>query len=91
VSYGITNTDDVQQVRGWYYIPAGSSRELSIGNRKKNEVFYVLMNEEGEVFESKNSTANFPTDRDKYFDSKIWYTDVCFFFRWGKKHLTKTT
>ena len=70
VSYGITNTDDVQQVRGWYYIPAGSSRELSIGNRKKNEVFYVLMNEEGEVFESKNSTANFPTDRDKYFDSK---------------------
>ena len=71
VSYGITNTDDVQQVRGWYYIPAGSSRELSIGNRKKNEVFYVLMNEEGEVFESKNSTANFPTDRDKYFDSKL--------------------
>jgi len=70
VSYGITNTDDVQQVRGWYYIPAGSSRELSIGNRKKNEVFYVLMNEEGEVFESKNSTANFPTERDKYFDSK---------------------
>ena len=70
VSYGITNSDDVQQVRGWYYIPAGSSRELSIGNRKKNEIFYVLMNEEGEVFESKNSTANFPTDRDKYFDSK---------------------
>jgi hypothetical protein len=29
------------------------------------------MNEEGEVFESKNSTANFPTDRDKYFDSKL--------------------
>ena len=71
VSYGITNSDDVQQVRGWYYIPAGSSRELSIGNRKKNEVFYVLMNEEGEVFESKNSTANFPTERDKYFDSKL--------------------
>jgi len=22
------------------------------------------------VFESKNSTANFPTERDKYFDSK---------------------
>jgi hypothetical protein len=71
ISYGITNSDGLQQARGWYFIPAGGLRTLSIGDRKKNEVFYLLMDEDGVVFESKNSIANFPTDRNKYFDSKL--------------------
>lgn len=70
VSYGITNVDGIQEARGWYYIPSGETRVFNIANRNTNEVYYLLMDDLGQVFESKTKSINIPTDRDKYFDSK---------------------
>ena len=84
VSYGMTNSDGIQEARGWYYIPSGESRKINIANRDKNEVYYLLMDEDGQVFESKINAVNIATDRDKYFDSKLkkdgkGYTDFSYF------------
>ncbi|MFM7595038.1 MAG: C1 family peptidase [Flavobacteriales bacterium] len=70
VSYGISNVDGTQEARGWYYIPSGETRVINIANRNTNEVYYLLMDDMGQVFESKTKSINIPTDRDKFFDSK---------------------
>jgi hypothetical protein len=80
----MTNSDGIQEARGWYYIPSGESRKINIANRGKNEVYYLLMDEDGQVFESKIKAVNIATDRDKYFDSMLkqdgkGYTDFSYF------------
>jgi len=44
----------------------------------------LLMDEDGQVFESKVNAVHIPTDREKYFDSKLkqegnGYTDFAYF------------
>lgn len=84
VSYGFANAEGTQEVRGWYYVPTDHSRFINIASRNKNEVYYLLMDEDGQVFESKVNAVHIPTDRDKYFDSKLkqegnGYTDFAYF------------
>ena len=47
------------ETRGWYLIQSGQTRNISISNRLENEVFYMLMNEDGKLMESKSNKYQF--------------------------------
>lgn len=70
LSFGLTNADGDKYARGWYFIPAGHTKSISIGNRLSNEVYYLLMDEQGQIFESTSSNVNLPIDDARFFDSK---------------------
>lgn len=52
-------TQNGMETRGWYLIQSGQTRNISISNRLENEVFYMLMNEDGKLMESKSNKYQF--------------------------------
>lgn len=78
ISYGFSNVEGIQVARGWYYIPSEQSRIMNIASRRENEVFFILMDDEGQVFESNINAVYFPIDRDKFFDSNQIKADNSF-------------
>jgi hypothetical protein len=70
LSYGISTNEGDQQARGWFYIPSGSSRAISIAPRSSNDIYFVLMNEEGKVHHAEGKTIKMPSDNARFFDYK---------------------
>ena len=68
LSYGISTNEGDQQARGWFYIPSGSSRAISIAPRSSNDIYFVLMNEEGKVHRAEGNTIKMPSDNARFFD-----------------------
>jgi len=68
LSYGISTHTGEQQARGWFYIPSGSSRAISIAPRSSNDIYFVLMNEEGKVHRAEGNTIKMPSDNARFFD-----------------------
>lgn len=68
LSYGIITKTGEQQARGWFYIPSGSNRALSIAPRSSNDIYFVLMNEEGKIHRAEGKTIKMPSDNAKFFD-----------------------
>lgn len=68
LSYGISTRTGEQQTRGWFYIPSGSSRAISIAPRSSNDIYFVLMNEEGKVHRAEGNTIKMPSDNARFFD-----------------------
>lgn len=68
-SMGLTNADGEQHRRGWYFIPAGATRDIVIAKRNSNVVFYALMDEGGTVF--TNASEHVKSDATRVFDCVI--------------------
>jgi len=56
--------------KGWFFIQAGETRKISIQERSKNDVYYLLMDEQGKVFEQPSSSPSqkFDLSKNAYFD-----------------------
>ena len=74
-------TDNGKRSKGWFFVQAGQTRNVSVKERNSNEVSYLIMNEEGKVFDNNNSSNKYPikynlsfdllsTDQSKKYDSQ---------------------
>jgi uncharacterized membrane protein len=48
------------QTKGWFRIEAGLSRNIDISQRLTNGVYYILMDEDGNVLEGKSKDKSLP-------------------------------
>jgi hypothetical protein len=48
------------QTKGWFRIEAGLSRNIDVSQRSTNGVYYILMDEDGNVLEGKNKAKSLP-------------------------------
>lgn len=48
------------QTKGWFRIEAGLSRNIDVSQRSTNGVYYILMDEDGNVLEGKNKVKSLP-------------------------------
>jgi hypothetical protein len=48
------------QTKGWFRIEAGLSRNIDISQRLSNGIYYILMDEDGNVLEGKNKVKSLP-------------------------------
>ncbi len=62
------NTPQGKRSKGWFFIQSGETKKLSVKERNTNEVYYLLMDETGKVFEQSNSTQKFQLTQDASFD-----------------------
>jgi hypothetical protein len=48
------------QTKGWFRIEAGLSRNIDISQRSSNGIYYILMDEDGNVLEGKSKDKSLP-------------------------------
>lgn len=48
------------QTKGWFRIEAGLSRNVDISQRSTNGIYYILMDEDGNILEGKNNVKTMP-------------------------------
>ena len=61
-------TDNGKRSKGWFFVQAGQTRNVSVKERNSNEVSYLIMNEEGKVFDNNNSSNKYPLEYNLSFD-----------------------
>jgi len=61
-------TDNGKRSKGWFFVQAGQTRNISVKERNSNEVSYLIMNEEGKVFDNNNSSNKYPLEYNLSFD-----------------------
>lgn len=48
------------QTKGWYRVEAGLTRTISVAKRTSNEVYFIVMDENGTIFESNKQNKKLP-------------------------------
>lgn len=54
------DTPKGMQTKGWFRIEAGLSRNIDISQRSSNGIYYILMDEDGNVIEGKSKDKSLP-------------------------------
>ena len=62
------NTPQGKRSKGWFFVQAGETKKISVQERNTNEIYYLLMDETGKVFEQSNSSQKFELTKNASFD-----------------------
>ena len=62
------NTPQGKRSKGWFFVKAGEKNKISVQERSTNEIYYLLMDETGKVFEQSNSSQKFELTKNASFD-----------------------
>jgi hypothetical protein len=61
-------TESGVKTKGWYLIQAGQTRWIGVENRTSNEIYYMLMNENGNLFQAHSKNFQYPANPYRSFD-----------------------
>jgi C1A family cysteine protease len=61
-------TESGVKTKGWYLIQAGQTRWIGVENRTSNEIYYMLMNENGNLFQAHSNNFQYPANPSRSFD-----------------------
>jgi len=61
-------TETGVKTKGWYLIQAGQTRWIGVENRTSNEIYYMLMNENGNLFQAHSKIFQYPANPSRSFD-----------------------
>jgi hypothetical protein len=61
-------TESGVKTKGWYLIQAGQTRWIGVENRTSNEIYYMLMNENGNLFQAHSKNFQYPANPSRSFD-----------------------
>ena len=59
VAVGFASVNSIQ-TKGWYRVEAGLTRTISVAKRTSNEVYFIVMDENGTIFESNKQNKKLP-------------------------------
>ena len=62
---------DVRKAKGWYFIKDGQEKTIDISNRINNTIYYLLMDDKGNVIANKDNTTFFPSKSSTFFDLAV--------------------
>ena len=62
------NTPQGKRSKGWFFVQSGETRKISVQERNTNEIYYLIMDEAGKVFEQSNSSQKFELTKNASFD-----------------------